>query len=179
MSLTSNIYSTSPNHHLHTRKLPSKTISRKMTYLHPFVQMYILHLSFTNSCSVSLSISLWFKPVCANNILQITRHYTCTCTCTYLCVFVPKGLMKISKLALTHVYWYRILSKMIFRILRNITSSHQEKNFHITFLDMTQHLQSSLPTSILSSRKDGTESETGTWSETFWSILHILSIIFL
>ena len=53
-----NIYSNSPTHHLDTHKLPSKTVSQKMTYLHPFDHMNILRLCTTIPEFIIPSLSL-------------------------------------------------------------------------------------------------------------------------
>ena len=54
-----NIYYTSPTYYLCKRKLPSKTVSRRMTYLYPFNPIYILRLcpTFPESHIISLSLS--------------------------------------------------------------------------------------------------------------------------
>ena len=68
-----NIYCTSLAHHIHACKLPSKTVSQQMTYLHPFDPTYILYICPVFSEFQILSLSFLHLTPCVQTVF-FTSH---------------------------------------------------------------------------------------------------------
>ena len=70
-----NIYCTSLAHHIHACKLPSKTVSQQMTYIHPFDPTYILYICPIFSEFQIPSLSFLHLTPCVKTVF-FTSHVT-------------------------------------------------------------------------------------------------------